>query len=331
MSGGPGRGGDGLAGRILRGDRRALARAITLIESGRDDHRAEAESLVEALLPHTGRALTLGISGTPGAGKSTFIEALGRHVIESGEKIAVLAVDPSSRRSGGSILGDKTRMPTLSASRDAFVRPSPAGVTLGGVARKTREAAIACEAAGFGVVLLETVGVGQSETAVADMVDCFLLLLAPGAGDELQGLKRGIVELADLVIVNKADGELKAEAGRVCADYRAALHLLRPAHAAWTPEVLTCSALEGAGIADVWEAILRHRRALEGASRLEAKRAEQRRCWLWAEVQAGLIERLKRDPATAAHLQELERQVAAGDLLPPAAARRLIERMTGRD
>ncbi|MEM7044398.1 MAG: methylmalonyl Co-A mutase-associated GTPase MeaB [Pseudomonadota bacterium] len=322
-------GGDRLAERILQGDRRALARAITLIESEREDHRAEAETLVAALLPHTGRALTLGISGTPGAGKSTFIEALGSHVIRGGRKIAVLAVDPSSRRSGGSILGDKTRMPTLSASADAFVRPSPAGVTLGGVARKTREAAIACEAAGFGVVLLETVGVGQSETAVADMVDGFLLLLAPGAGDELQGLKRGIVELADLVIVNKADGELLAEAGRVRADYQAALHLLRPASTAWTVEVLTCSALNGDGIPAVWEAILRHRQALEESGGLEAKRRGQRSSWLWAEVQAGLIERLKRDPETAAHLRELERQVDAGDMLPPEAARRLIERMTG--
>lgn len=317
-----------LADRILKGDRRALARGITLVESDRDDHRIEAETLIAALLPQTGDALKLGISGTPGAGKSTFIEALGSQVIERGDKIAVLAVDPSSRRSGGSILGDKTRMPTLSASANAFVRPSPAGVTLGGVARKTREAAIVCEAAGFGVIVLETVGVGQSETAVADMVDCFLLLLAPGAGDELQGLKRGIVELADLILVNKADGELLAEANRVRADYQAALHLLRPGSQAWTPEALTCSALKGDGIADVWQAVLRHREALRGRGTLDAKRAHQRKSWLWAEVQAGLIDRLRRDPKAAAHLQDLERQVIGGDLLPPAAARLLIDKLT---
>ncbi|MDH3659901.1 MAG: methylmalonyl Co-A mutase-associated GTPase MeaB [Alphaproteobacteria bacterium] len=317
-----------LAEKIREGDRRALARAITLIESGRDDHQALAEALIADLLPETGNALTLGISGTPGAGKSTFIEALGRHVIAGGEKIAVLAVDPSSRRSGGSILGDKTRMQSLAASTSAFVRPSPAGATLGGVARRTREAAIACEAAGFGVIVLETVGVGQSETAVADMVDCFLLLLAPGAGDDLQGIKRGIVELADLVIVNKADGDLLAEAKRVCADYQAALHLLRPASPAWTPQVLTCSALKREGIDEVWQMVLRHRQAMDRSGELGGKRARQRKSWLWAEVQAELIDRLRRDPATAAHLQDLERQVASGELLPPQAARLLIDKMT---
>ncbi|MEZ5931352.1 MAG: methylmalonyl Co-A mutase-associated GTPase MeaB [Alphaproteobacteria bacterium] len=316
-----------LEAKILEGDRRALARAITLIESGRDDHRDQADALISALLPHTGKAIRLGISGTPGAGKSTFIEALGTHVIEAGETIAVLAVDPSSQRSGGSILGDKTRMPRLASDKYAFVRPSPAGATLGGVARRTREAAIACEAAGFGVIVLETVGVGQSETAVADMVDCFLLLLAPGAGDELQGMKRGIVELADLVVVNKADGELRAEAGRVAADYKAALQLLRPASVAWQPEVLTCSALHGEGIAAVWAAIRRHRQALESAGGLEAKRREQRKSWLWQDVQAALIERLRRDPAAAAEMRALERQVVSGDLLPSAAARKLIAKM----
>lgn len=320
---------DALQEKIRQGDRRALARAITLIESERSDHRERAEALIAALLPHTGEAIRLGISGTPGAGKSTFIEALGRHVIEAGETIAVLAVDPSSQRSGGSILGDKTRMPTLAASGAAFVRPSPAGSTLGGVARRTRESAIVSEAAGFGIVVLETVGVGQSETAVADMVDCFLLLLAPGAGDELQGIKRGIVELADLVVVNKADGDLKAEAGRVAADYRAALQLLRPASAAWRPEVMTCSALYGEGIGAVWDTILRHRHALQGSGRLEAKRQEQRKRWLWEDVQAALIDRLKRDPAAAGEMRGLERQVAEGDLLPSVAARQLIAKLRG--
>src|SRR5688572_30248365 len=217
-----------LAQRVRDGDRRALARAITLIESKRPDHQEQAEQLLERLLPATGDAVRLGISGTPGAGKSTLIEALGAHLIEHGHKVAVLAVDPSSRRSGGSILGDKTRMQRLAQAPQAFIRPSPAGATLGGVTRCTREAGLACEAAGFDLVVIETVGVGQSEDAVADMVDCFLFLLAPGAGDELQGIKRGVVELADLVVINKADGELLAAAKRAQADYQAALQLLRP-------------------------------------------------------------------------------------------------------
>lgn len=312
---------------IQAGNRRALARAITLIESSRSDHREDADALIAALLPRTGKAIRLGISGTPGAGKSTFIEALGKEVIAAGETIAVLAVDPSSRRSGGSILGDKTRMPELSADRRAFIRPSPAGATLGGVARRTREAAVVCEAAGFDVIVLETVGVGQSETAVADMVDCFLLLLAPGAGDELQGIKRGIMELADLIVVNKADGALLPEAGRVAADYRAALQLLRPASSAWQPEVTTCSALHGHGIVDIWQAIRRHRVALETSGMLEAKRREQRRSWLWDDVQAALIDRLRRDPDSAAAMNELERQVMTGDILPSTAARKLIDKI----
>jgi LAO/AO transport system kinase len=315
-----------LAQRILNGDRRALARAITLIESRRPDHQEQALALVDRLLPATGKAVRLGISGTPGAGKSTFIEALGRHVIELGHRIAVLAVDPSSRRSGGSILGDKTRMQRLAQAPGAFVRPSPTGGTLGGVTRRTREAALACEAAGFDVVVIETVGVGQSEGAVADMVDCFLLLLAPGAGDELQGIKRGIVELADLVVVNKADGDLLAAAGRAQADYRAALQLLRPPTPAWTPEVLACSALHEQGIEEIWQTVLRHRRALEGSDELGRKRARQVRSWLWAEVQAGVVDALRADPATAELLAALEDDVDAGRLLPPQAARALIER-----
>ena len=315
-----------LAERILAGDRRALARAITLIESRRADHQEQAERLLERLLPATGKAVRLGISGTPGAGKSTFIEALGRHVIEQGHQIAVLAVDPSSRRSGGSILGDKTRMQRLAQAPQAFIRPSPAGETLGGVTRRTREAALACEAAGFDVVVVETVGVGQSEVAVADMVDCFLLLLAPGAGDELQGIKRGVVELADLVVINKADGELLAAARRAQADYRAALQLLRPPSPAWAPEVLTCSALEGEGIDQIWQAVRRHRAALEDCSELAAKRASQIRSWLWAEVQAGLIDALRSDPATADLLATLEDDVRRGRLLPPQAARTLVAR-----
>jgi LAO/AO transport system kinase len=315
-----------LAQRVRDGDRRALARAITLIESRKPAHQEQALRLLERLLPATGDAVRLGISGTPGAGKSTLIEALGAHVIEHGHKVAVLAVDPSSRRSGGSILGDKTRMQRLAQAPQAFIRPSPAGATLGGVTRRTREAGLACEAAGFDVVVIETIGVGQSEGAVADMVDCFLLLLAPGAGDELQGIKRGIVELADLVVINKADGDLLAAARRAQADYRAALQLLRPPTAAWAPEVLACSALQEEGIAEIWQAVLRHRQALEDGGELAAKRARQIKSWLSAEVQAELAEALRADPATAALLRELDHDVGAGRLLPPQAARALIAR-----
>jgi LAO/AO transport system kinase len=318
-----------LAQRVRAGERRALARAITLIESQRPDHQEQAEALLERLLPATGKAIRLGISGAPGAGKSTFIEALGQHVIERGQKIAVLAVDPSSRRSGGAILGDKTRMQQLARAPGAFIRPSPAGTTLGGIARRTREAALACEAAGFDAIVIETVGVGQSETAVADMVDGFLLLLAPGGGDDLQGIKRGIVELADLVVINKADGDLLAAARRARADYQAALHLLRPASAAWTPEVLTCSALHGEGIEEVWQAVLHHRQALEREGELAARRARQTESWLFAEVQALLLDALRRDGATAGLLAELQDAVRSGELLPPHAARRLVARFRG--
>ena len=317
---------EALAQRVRSGDRRALARAITLIESRRPDHQEQTERLLERLLPATGEAIRLGISGTPGAGKSTFIEALGGHVIEQGYRIAVLAVDPSSRRSGGAILGDKTRMQRLAQAPEAFIRPSPAGATLGGVTRRTREAGLACEAAGFDVVVVETVGVGQSEGAVAEMVDCFLLLLAPGAGDELQGIKRGVVELADLVVINKADGELLAAAQRAEADYRAALQLLRPPTPTWTPEVLACSALHDRGIDEIWQAVRRQRHALEASGELAAKRARQTRSWLWSEVQAALAEALRVDPDTAALLSELEHDVGAGRLLPPQAARELIAR-----
>ncbi len=317
---------EALAERVLAGDRRALARAITLIESRRPEHQEQAERLLERLLAATGEAARIGISGTPGAGKSTFIETFGRFVIEQGRRIAVLAVDPSSRRSGGAILGDKTRMQGLTRAPEAFIRPSPAAETTGGIARRTREAALACEAAGHDVILIETVGVGQNETAVAEMADCFVLLLSPAGGDELQGLKRGVMELADLVLINKADGELLPAARRAQADYQAALQLLRPASPAWTPEVMTCSALLGEGIATVWDAILRHREALERSGELAAKRTRQTRSWLWAEVQAGLIDALRADPGTAELLNELERAVSAGQLLPSRAARQLITR-----
>jgi LAO/AO transport system kinase len=274
-------------------------------------------------MPRTGRAIRIGISGAPGVGKSTFIEAFGQHIIAAGHRLAVLAVDPSSPISGGSILGDRTRMEELARDPAAFIRPSPTGGTLGGVARRTREAMLACEAAGFDVVVVETVGVGQSETAVAGMVDLFLLLLPPAGGDELQGLKKGVVELADIVVVNKADGDLKAAAGRIAAEYRAALHLLRPALPGWTPPVLTVSARLKRGIAAVWEAIGRHHAAL-GAEGLAAKRAGQARAWMWSEIEEGLTSGLTEDPRLAARLAALEAEVAAGRIAPTAAAQEIL-------
>ena len=316
--------GPALASAVARGDRRALARAITLIESTRPDHRAAAEALLAALLPHAGGAVRLGISGVPGVGKSTFIEAFGRHLLGHGHRVAVLAVDPSSRVSGGSILGDKTRMEKLARAPEAFIRPSPTGGTLGGVARRTHEAMLACEAAGFDVVIVETVGVGQSETAVADMVDMFILLLAPAGGDELQGLKRGIVELADLIVVNKADGELEPAAERAAADYAAALGLLRPASSHWQPSVLTASALDGTGIGEVWRSVEAYRGAMGRAGEIVQRRRRQAHAWLWREVDEGLAEALRAEPAVAGRLAELEARVEAGELTPAAAARALL-------
>ncbi|MCG8595423.1 MAG: methylmalonyl Co-A mutase-associated GTPase MeaB [Kiloniellales bacterium] len=320
---------ESLAEGVLAGDRRALARAITLIESTRDDHRREAAELLETLLPQAGRSIRLGISGVPGVGKSTFIEALGLKLIEAGHRVAVLAVDPSSQRSGGSILGDKTRMPELASAEAAFIRPSPSRGTLGGVARRTREAMLASEAAGFDVVIVETVGVGQSETTVADMVDLFLLLIAPGGGDELQGIKRGIMEIADLVVVNKADGQLKDEAGRTAAEYQGALQLLRPRSPHWTPRVLLCSALTGSGVPEVWEAVGAYRAAPGLPGEIAARRAEQARQWLWQEVQEGLMAALKADPAVKAEVAALEARVKAGDLPATAAAQVLLRAFLG--
>ncbi|HUN51143.1 MAG TPA: methylmalonyl Co-A mutase-associated GTPase MeaB [Candidatus Sulfotelmatobacter sp.] len=318
-----------IAAALLAGERPALARAITLVESTRADDRDLAEALLALALPHTGGAMRIGVTGTPGVGKSTFIEAFGRHLTAAGHRVAVLAVDPSSARSGGSILGDKTRMTDLARDPAAFIRPSPAGGTLGGVARRTREAMLLVEAAGFDVVLVETVGVGQSETAVADMVDLFLLLLAPGGGDELQGIKRGIMELADLVVVNKADGELLKPARLAAADYRAALHLMRPKSPAWSARVLLASAVEQSGMAEVWEAIAEHRRALEAAGELGRRRAEQAKAWLWSELSEGLAAGFRQHPAVAAELPALEAAVADGRLAPSAAARSLLVRFLG--
>ncbi|MBL8834972.1 MAG: methylmalonyl Co-A mutase-associated GTPase MeaB [Alphaproteobacteria bacterium] len=314
---------DALAEAVRGGDRRALARAITLVESTRPDDQAKAETLLAQLLPATGGAARLGISGPPGVGKSTFVEAFGLHLIEAGRRVAVLAVDPSSPRSGGSILGDKTRMPDLSRATAAFIRPSPAGGTLGGVARRTREALLVCEAAGFDVVIVETVGVGQSEIAVADMVDLFVLMLPPAGGDELQGLKKGIVEIADLLLVNKADGDLAAAAGRTVADYAAAMPLLHGGRGKWVPPVIPVSALERRGMDAVWAAIGRHRSAL-GESGLQGRRAAQAVGWMWGEIDEALRAHLRADRAVSGRLGDLENKVSQGLMTPGAAARTIL-------
>lgn len=315
---------DPLAEGILAGDRRALARAITLVESTRTDHRDRADELLTALLPRTGDSLRIGISGPPGVGKSTFIEAIGLHIVESGHRLAVLAVDPSSNRTGGSILGDKTRMPGLSRHPNAYIRPSPGGGELGGVARRTREAMLVCEAAGFDVVIVETIGVGQSEVAVAEMVDAFTLLVNPGGGDELQGIKRGIMELADIVVVNKADGDLAPAAARSAADHRNAVHLLRPRWRAWATRVLTASAVEGTGVAEVWEALGEFRSEVTASGELEANRAHQSVAWFWSEVRSGLVQRLREEDGMAERLAAAEADVAEGRMAPVAAARSLL-------
>ena len=314
---------------VRGGDRRALARAITLVESTRSADRARAEELLTALLPAAGGARRIGISGAPGAGKSTFIEAFGQHLTGHGLTVAVLAVDPSSRRSGGSILGDKTRMERLARDPQAFIRPSPAGTTLGGVARRTREAMLLVEAAGFDVVLVETVGVGQSETTVSEMVDLFVLLVSPGGGDDLQGIKRGVMELADLILVTKSDGELEAAASRAAADYHAALHLMRPKYPGLAPRVLRVSALKQIGIAEAWAAMVALHADLETGGHLRRLRDDQARRWFWSEVQAVLAETIAADPRSSEAARRVEADVVAGRLLPDAAARELIRRFRG--
>ena len=314
---------------LLAGDRRALAQAITLIESTRADHRERADALLVEVLPHTGKSVRLGITGVPGVGKSTFIERFGLSLIERGRSLAVLAIDPSSKRGGGSILGDKTRMEELSRNQAAFIRPSPAGATLGGVARRTREAMLLVEAAGFDTVIVETVGVGQSETAVADMVDMFIVLLLPAGGDDLQGIKRGVIELADLIVVNKADGDLKATARRSVADYRHALRMLRSPTVGWTPEVTSASALNGDGVAEVWATVGRFNEAV-GEKGIARRRAEQARDWMWNEVGETLLAELRKHPEVKRLVPGLEREVEAGKSTPAAAARRMLEAFHGR-
>lgn len=320
-----------LAERLRAGDRRALAKAVTLVESARSDHREQAEALIAEVMPDTGGAMRVGISGVPGVGKSTFIEAFGTHVTELGHRIAVLAVDPSSKRGGGSILGDKTRMELLSRNRNAFIRPSPAGETLGGVARRSRESMLLCEAAGFDVILVETVGVGQSETAVSEMTDLFLLLLLPAGGDELQGLKKGIVELADMILVNKADGALADQARRTAADYHGALRLLSKAGADWTVPVLPVSAQTGEGIADAWTRMEAFRAMMAESGALATRRADQARNWLWDELMAEMAYRLKSEPAVRDLLPRIQQAVAAGETPAPVAARHLIAALLDKD
>jgi LAO/AO transport system kinase len=314
-----------LARELRAGNRASLARAITLIESRRGDHQAAARELVQALLPATGKAIRVGITGSPGVGKSTTIDALGSFLIEGGHKVAVLAVDPSSARTGGSILGDKTRMARLAVSDHAYIRPSPSSGTLGGVAAKTREAMLLCEAAGFDVILVETVGIGQSETVVADMTDFFLALMLPGAGDELQGIKKGLVEIADMVAINKADGDNLKRAQLAAADYRSALHILSPRSEHWHPPVVTYSALTGAGIAELWQKILDHRAAMNASGDFAKRRREQQVKWMWSMLEQRMLARLRADTSTRARVKKIEADVADGRVTPAVAAEQMAE------
>ena len=308
---------------VLSGRLRALAKTITLIESQRDDHKRRAKTVLEALLPHSGGAMRLGISGVPGVGKSTFIEALGLHLIAQGMKVAVLAVDPSSSLTGGSILGDKTRMELLSQSTAAFIRPSPSAGSLGGVAEKTREAMLVCEAYGFDVIIVETVGVGQSETAVAGMTDMFCLLQLPNAGDDLQAIKKGIMEIADMIVVNKADIDVRA-AQLARAQLKSALHLLRPASANWTVPVLTLSALHKDGVAEFWQQVEAYRTAMQASGEFEAKRRHQALAWMWEMIDSGLRARFRSHPEVKRQLPGLREAVEEGATTPSAAAWRLL-------
>lgn len=315
-----------LADGVRQGDRRALARAITLIESARADHRGEADALLEALAGAGRQALRIGLSGTPGVGKSTFIEAFGCQLTDAGHSVAVLAVDPSSTRTGGSILGDKTRMDRLTRQPNAFIRPSPSRTHLGGVARRTRDAVALCEAAGFDIVLIETVGVGQSETIVADMSDLFVLLLAPAGGDELQGVKRGIMEIADLVLVNKADGDLKSTALRTAADYAGALRLMRKrtGDPDGFPKAMTVSALDNTGLAEAWSEMQALQTFRQNTGFWDIRRAEQARGWFADEVRQGLLRRLASDPEAEAAMARLGEDVAKGHRAPGAAAAEVL-------
>lgn len=318
-----------LAADLRAGNRRALAKAITLVESTRDDHRARAQQLIDLVLPHTGKSIRVGISGVPGVGKSTFIEALGLLLIERGHRVAILAVDPSSSVTGGSILGDKTRMELLSMRAEAFIRPSPSAGSLGGVAEHTREALLLCEAAGYDVIIVETVGVGQSEIAVAGMTDVFVLLQLPNAGDELQAIKKGIMELADLVVFNKADIDPQA-AQLAAAQMRSALSMLRPTSNSWRAPVLTLSAAKKEGIAEFWRVIEDFRAALGATGEFEARRRHQALDWMWQQIESALHSRFRNHPEVRASLPELTKSVEAGRITPAAAAQKLLGLMNHR-
>ena len=310
---------------ILQGNRRAIAKAITLLESTRPESFEQGQELLESLLPHAGKALRIGITGVPGVGKSTFIEAIGLFLIKLGHRVAVLAVDPSSQLTGGSIMGDKTRMNELAQHPHAFIRPSPSSGILGGVARKTRETMLICEAAGYDVVIVETVGVGQSETMVASMVDLFLLLMLPNAGDELQGIKKGVLELADLVVVNKSDGEQETLAKTAQSEYRKALHLLPSSKNSWTPQILRCSALEKRGIDKIWDSVKSFRKALQNSGEWEKQRRAQTGKWMWSLVEEGLLTNFRNHPSLQKQIPELEKEVESGNMLPTTAARKLLD------
>jgi LAO/AO transport system kinase len=314
---------------VRDGNRRILAKTITLVESSHPAHRNLARRIMDQLLPFTGQAVRLGITGVPGVGKSTFIESFGMMLADQGHKVAVLAIDPSSTRSGGSILADKTRMERLCVHENAFIRPSPSGGTLGGVARMTRESMLVCEAAGYDVIIVETVGVGQSETAVHSMVDFFLVLMLAGAGDELQGIKKGVLELADALAINKADGDNVKKAQRAKKQYESALHLLNPASPNWTPPVLTCSAMTLSGVEAIWATVLDHRRKLTASGELDEKRRRQALDWMWSLVEEGLRERFRKHKKIQEHLPRLSREVEAGRITPTAAASELLLSLDG--
>ncbi|GAA2563320.1 methylmalonyl Co-A mutase-associated GTPase MeaB [Mycolicibacterium diernhoferi] len=314
-----------LASALRNGDRSALARAITLVESTRPDHRRRAQELLLELMPEAGSARHVGITGVPGVGKSTTIEALGMHLIERGHRVAVLAVDPSSTRTGGSILGDKTRMARLAVHPDAYIRPSPTSGTLGGVARATRETIVLLEAAGFDVILVETVGVGQSEVTVSDMVDTFVFLTLARTGDQLQGIKKGVLELADIVVVNKADGEHAVEAKAAARELSGALRLIYPRETLWRPPVLTMSALTGDGLAELWETVEKHGETLKAAGEFEARRRAQQVNWTWAMVRDAVLDRVLSNPEVKSIRSEVERKVRDGELTPALAAQAILD------
>jgi len=301
-----------------------VSKAITAIESSLPAHQTMARKIIDSLLPHTGKAVRLGITGVPGVGKSSFIESLGMALVKDSHRVAVLAVDPSSNRSGGSVMADKTRMEKLSAQSQAFIRPSPSGGALGGVARKTRESMLICEAAGYDVIIVETVGVGQSESTVASMVDFFLVLMLAGAGDELQGIKKGILELADAIAITKADGDNVTKAKKAAVVYQNALHFLRPSSPVWAPPVLTCSALEQAGIEEIWRTVLLHRQKLAETGELELKRRQQALDWMWSLIEEGLKNRFRQNVEVKKHLPGLTRAVERGSTAPTIAAEELL-------